>query len=72
VERVGAKGWEEIESPSARTATYTTSKARLKISGYRYAYLIENQAGSVRSDPVTLTVIEKSTPRTGDGGNLLL
>lgn len=62
VDRAGAKGWEAIDSPSARTPSYTTSKAQLKSNGYRYACLIENQAGSVRSDPVRLTVIEKSAP----------
>jgi hypothetical protein len=72
VDRDGAKGWAAIDSAGARAATYTTPKAKLKSSGTRYACMVTNDAGSVRSDPATLTVIEKSTPQTGDGSNLKL
>jgi hypothetical protein len=72
VDREGVKGWVKIDSASARTATYTTSATKLEDSGYRYACLVENAAGSIRSDAVTLTVIEKSSPQTGDDSNLPL
>ena len=75
VDRQGVKGsggWEAIDSASARTAAYTTAARQLKHSGYRYACLVENEAGSVRSEPATLTVIEKSAPQTGDNANLPL
>jgi LPXTG-motif cell wall-anchored protein len=72
VDREGAKGWVKIDSASARTATYTTSATKLRDSGCRYACLVENGAGSIRTDAVTLTVIEKSAPQTGDDSHLPL
>lgn len=72
IDREGVKGWEAIDSPGARTATYTTSATKLTYSGYRYACRISNDAGSVQSEPATLTVIEKAAPQTGDNSNLKL
>ena len=47
----------------ATGSSYTTDAATLEMNNYQYQCVVSNSAGSVTSDPVTLTV--KSVPVTG-------
>lgn len=53
--------WNDITG--ATGSSYTTDAATLEMNNYQYQCVVSNSAGSVTSDPVTLTV--KSVPVTG-------
>ena len=53
--------WNSISDATGNS--YTTDAATLEMNNYQYQCVVSNSAGSVTSDPVTLTV--KSVPVTG-------
>lgn len=48
----------------ATSSTYSTPQATLKMDGYQYRVIVANSAGSVTSDPATLTVYDVPTSQT--------
>ena len=48
----------------ATESTYSTPAATLKMDGYQYRVIVANTAGSITSDPATLTVYAAPTSQT--------